>query len=62
MVREIDHGAIEGATDDARDRSESNRRSDGLCERWIRELQKERWMVQEMDHGAIEGAMKGASG
>ena len=34
----MDQGSIERATDDASDGSGSNRRSDGRCERWIREL------------------------
>ncbi len=49
MVRAVDQRAIERATDDASDGSEnnrksarggpaSNRRSDRLCEQWIREL------------------------
>jgi hypothetical protein len=61
MVRAVDQGAIERATDNASDGSKSNRRSDGWCERWIMELKTERRMVQAMDHSVIEGAMVDAS-
>jgi hypothetical protein len=37
MVLAVNQGAIERATDDASDGSESNRRSDGRCEQWISE-------------------------
>ena len=60
MVRAVDQ--LEGAMDDASDGSEINRRSDGWCERWIRELQKERRMMQAMDQRAIGRAMDGARG
>ena len=61
MLRAKDQGAIEGAMDDASDVSGSNRRSDGRCERWIREYLKELWVVQAMYQRAIEGAMDDAS-
>ena len=35
MVQAMDQGAIEGAMDGACGGSESNRRSDGWCKRWI---------------------------
>ena len=60
MVRAVVQ--LEGAMDDASDGSEINRRSDRLCERWIRELQKERRMMQAMDQRSIGEAMDGASG
>ena len=37
MVQSMEQETIEGAMDGASDGSESNRRSDGWCERWIRE-------------------------
>jgi len=37
MVRAVDRGAIEGATDNSSDGSGSSSRSDGWCERWIRD-------------------------
>ena len=37
MLRAKDQGAIEGAMGGASDVSGSYRRSDGRCERWIRE-------------------------
>ena len=44
MVRAVDQGAIERATDDdqrAIGGANDGVRSDGLCERWIRGLEKE---------------------
>jgi len=46
MVQAMDHGAIEGATDDASGGSRSFRWSDEWCKRWIRKLKDERWMDQ----------------
>ena len=65
MVRAVDQGAIERATDDdqrAIGGANDGVRSDGLCERWIRSLQKERRIVKAMDQRAKGGAMYGASG
>jgi hypothetical protein len=45
----------------ATDGSESNRRNDEWCERWIMEQKKERWVLQAMDQTAIEGAIVAAS-
>ena len=61
MVRAVDQGAIERATDDASDGSKSNRRSDGWCEWWTSEQYKERQIVRAVDHGALGGATDGAS-
>ena len=58
MVRAVDQGAIERATDDASGGSKSYRRSDGW---WTSEQQKERQMVRAVDYGAIDGAMVAAS-
>ena len=47
MVRAVDQGEIEGAMGAASDGSANNRRSDGLCEQWIREQLKERWISKQ---------------
>jgi hypothetical protein len=45
MVQAMDQGATEEVMDDSSDGSESNRRSDGLCQQSIREQKKERWVL-----------------
>jgi allantoicase len=61
MLRAVDQGTIERAADDASDGPANNRKSDGWCERRIREQKTDRRMVQAMEHSVIEGAMVAAS-